>query len=224
MYRKYPSIKVFLYTISISSSLISLGLYFTRKRKNTSLFFILFYLIYSIAADLFINTYLEKNSHLESLGYRTFTVIEYLLFAAFLLGIINSRTKYTYFGVFTILFLIASLIDFYISRKSAFDSLPLGLSAILILSYCVYFLFEQIKNVSSQAIYLNPSFWIVAGLILYFSGTFFIFILSQKYLNDPKFSNAFSYINFTFTTLRNILFSIAFLLKPQKENPTISRN
>jgi hypothetical protein len=31
-------------------------------------------------------------------------------------------------------------------------------------------------------------------------------------------------MNNMFSIIRNILFSIAFLLKPQKENPTISRN
>jgi len=155
------------------------------------------------------------------IGFRIFTVIEYLLFTAYFYSITQSKTfkKLLYF--LSILFLGYSIFDFLMSGQGSFDSIPTGIAAILILFYSIYYLFEKIKKPDTLFLYSIPSFWIVVGLIIYFSGTFFLFIFSQNNFNNPAFKSTFSLINNSFIILRNLLFAVAFLIKPEKSKQKI---
>jgi len=52
---------------------------------------------------------------------------------------------------------------------------------------------------------------------MFFAGTFFVFIYSQTNYSNPAFRRTFELIITTFSIIRNLLFSIAFLIKPEKE-------
>jgi len=116
----------------------------------------------------------------------------------------------------SLLFIIFSIFDFFYSKSNTFDSNPTGIACILILSYSIYYLFEKIKTPDSLFLYSTPNFWIVVSLIIFFSGTFFIYIFSQSNFNNPEFKSTFNIINSSFNILKNLLFSIAFLIKPEK--------
>jgi hypothetical protein len=74
------------------------------------------------------------------------------------------------------------------------------------------------KNPDSLFLYNSPHFWIVAALLLYFSGSFFAFIYAQNFSNSPEVANTFRTITKYLTFIQNILFLIAFIIakKPDK--------
>jgi hypothetical protein len=116
----------------------------------------------------------------------------------------------------SLIFTVVSILDVFKWKSQNFDSIPSGIESILIISYCIFFLFEKIKEPDSLFLYNTPNFWIVVGLILYFAGTFFLYIYSQNNLGNPEYDKTYAFVNSSFSILKNVLFSIAFLVKPQK--------
>ena len=99
-----------------------------------------------------------------------------------------------------------------------FDSIPVGIEAIAIILMCVYYLFIQIKGVNDLFVYSTSNFWIMITFLIYISGTFFLGIMAENYLQSKAFRAQYMIqyiiINSTFNVLKNILFSIAMLMKP----------
>ena len=176
---------------------------------------IISYLIYCILADFFIN----KNFNL---GFRLFTVVEYFFLSQYFYVVSKNIFPRKVIQWGSLLFILVCIIDFFESKESTFDSKPTGISALLIISYSLVFLFEQIKEPTQVFIYTSRTFWIATALIIYFSGTFFVFLFSQGSNDSPQFENTYSLINYTFSILRNLFFAIAFLIPPEKENTGFS--
>ncbi len=185
------------------------------------LFLLLLYLIYSIVSDALVNPLLKYYTNNFFIGFRLFTIIEHVLIVLFLHHIIISLKFKKIIKVLSGLFLLYAIFDFINSKSNTFDSTPSGITSILILSYCIYYFFEKIKTPDSLFLYSTPNFWIVVALIIFFSGTFFIYIYSQNNYNDPAFKSIYNLINSTFIILRNLLFSIAFLIKTDKGKQSI---
>jgi hypothetical protein len=118
----------------------------------------------------------------------------------------------------SLLFVIYAIFDIFQSKSSSFDSFPIGVECILIITYSIYYLFEKINEPDSLFLYNTPMFWVVVGLILYFSGTFFLYIYGQNNLNDPSFRATYQLVNAGFNALKLVFLSIAFLVKPPKES------
>ena len=188
-----------------------MGVYFFRKQKDKPLSLIISYLIYCILADFFINKHFK-------LGFRLFTVVEYFFLSRFFYVVSKNIFPRKVIQWGSLLFILVCIIDFFESKESTFDSKPTGISALLIISYSLVFLFEQIKVPNQVFIYTSRTFWIATALIIYFSGTFFVFLFSQGSNDSSQFENTYSLINYTFSILRNLFFAIAFLIPPEKEN------
>lgn len=209
-------IEHFLINIASYSGIIPISLFFFQKRKKTGLFFILIYLIASILTDILFYPIILLITKNEFLAYRIFTVIEYLLISSYLHYIIKSISFKKLILILSIGFILFSLFDLINSKSNSFDSSPTGVACILILFYSIFYLFEKINKPDSLFLYSTPDFWIVVALIIFFSGTFFIYIFSQTNYNDPTFKSTFTLINASFSLLKNLMFSIAFLIRPDK--------
>jgi hypothetical protein len=97
------------------------------------------------------------------------------------------------------------------------------MESILIVSYCIFYLFDQLNKPQVIFIYQEPSFWFVVGLMVYLSGTLFLFIQADAL--DTELRRNFWKILLSATIVKNILFAIAFSTKKSKtiknsiENP-----
>ena len=100
------------------------------------------------------------------------------------------------------------------SSSSSFDSLPSGSSAILLIVYSIFSLYELLISNDQTFIYEKSKFWFTTAYVMYFAGTFFIFISAQNNFQNPVYFSFFQSLNDFFTIIRNILFSIGFLINP----------
>ncbi len=73
------------------------------------------------------------------------------------------------------------------------------------------FYFEQIKNPVNLFIYSTPNFWVVTSILIYLSGTFFIFLYSMN-LSEKELVDYWA-INYFFNILKNLLFGVAVYLQ-----------
>jgi hypothetical protein len=195
------------------------GLYFLRKRERTGLFFVLLYLITILSFNFFLHDLVLVLGGNKFFSYRLFTIIEYFLITGFFLESVSIRKAKNVIKILSLLFLIFSIFDLVISKSDSFDSTPTGVSSILILLYSIYFFYEKIKNNENLFLYETPNFWVTVSFVVFFSGTFFIYIFSQNNLNDPEFLSTFAVINRAFSIVKAIFISIAFLIKPERPPP-----
>lgn len=97
--------------------------------------------------------------------------------------------------------------------------------AITVIVYSIFYFYEQLTKptIGNQLfLYNTPSFWIVIAFLIYFSGTFFLYIYSQNkdLSTDNDFKTQYAIINSIFILLENILLGIAMLVKNKTETRT----
>ncbi len=199
---------IVLIILGLLAQVSPLVLYFVFYKKISKLvevkvFF--FYVVLSFASIIISGIF---KSH-QSIIISVFAICEFAFFSALLyLCIKNKKVKKIIFIV-AILNLLIEIVLFY-SLKSNFDFWAALLNAILIVIYSIYFFYEQINSQEAQVIYKSHQFWLVAGCIIYLSGTLFLFLYTAE-LKDKETSSLWI-INIAFEIVKNISFSIAFIL------------
>ncbi|MBW7892032.1 MAG: hypothetical protein H3C48_13630 [Chitinophagaceae bacterium] len=171
-------------------------------------------MLYSILVNttLFSNEDLWK--YLPAAG-RLSTIVEFILFSAVFFRIIQSKTFKKGMLYLTIVVGAYLVYSFITSSSGSIDSVPSGLTALIFFIYCIYYLFEKVKDISSPFLYDFPEFWIVVSIIIYAAGTFFPFINAQTYLHSPGFKDDYELIHSTLYIIRNLLFCVAMLVNPK---------
>ena len=91
-----------------------------------------------------------------------------------------------------------------------FDSLPTGIEAIILIIFSILCLLEILN---SNDIFKKSKTWISFGIIIYFSGSFFLFILSSSNLKYEAFANDYAMIVSIFNIVKNLLFSTAVIVE-----------
>lgn len=137
--------------------------------------------------------------------------MEFLSFILFIATNIKKKKRKRIILASIPLLIVIAFLDYSLHPTYQFDSLPSGLAAIIGITLCIYCLFLLIKKTTNIFLYQIPFFWFLSGIFIFYSGTLFLFLLSQQNLETPSFANTFVLINSAFLILRNILFSIAFI-------------
>ena len=139
--------------------------------------------------------------------YTFFTLLEYSIFSFFLfLSIINKRFRQVIFTL-SIAFIIFILTYLSFAKHPKIDSLCIGIETILIILYSFWYLYEQMKNTNNLFIYSKYEFWVIAGLLIYLAGSFFIYIFANQV--DEKLIINYWFLTNVFYIIKNFFFAIA---------------
>lgn len=171
---------------------------------------IFIYIIASLLSNLLVQT--SKNSSFVISG---FEIIEFVFFASFFYFCLkNERAKLSV--LIASIFAIGINVFLFYAFEKNFDFWNAILTTLLIIIYSILFFYEQVNSVNSLIIYQNFDFWVVTGCILYLSGTLFLFMYTSSMTDRER--NSLWFVNFAFEIVKNICFSIAFLLarKPKQ--------
>lgn len=89
-----------------------------------------------------------------------------------------------------------------------------GVLTLFIIIFALTYFYQQLNNTKNLFIYSTPAFWLVSGILIYKTSTFFLFIYSNVLHQSQKANfyliNSISYI------LLGIFFTIAFSIKDKK--------
>lgn len=219
-------LKVIIYT-GLFSHLLPLVFFllFKLHSKEKSLRVVFLYIIYCILNEL-ASYYLQlvRSENLLIL-FALFTVAELSFFCLFYYYILPDNKAKKFIFPAWLCFIIFSLIDFFfINKRDRFDSFTSGLQSIFIIGMCIYYLFLQIKGSTNLQVYSTSNFWIIITFLIYLSGLFFLYILTETMINDKAFQIQYLYINSIFNILKNVLLSIAMLMKAGQIEPQQKRN
>lgn len=195
----------------ISYFLPVIALFFRFKtNKQVMAGFFVFYLLYSLLNDVAVG-YMPVSS-MSYLMLAIFTIVEYVLFASFLHKVLRgSYVRKSLIGI-SILFVAFLILRSFTHFGNTFDTLPASIESLIILFYCVVYFFEQIKQPTSLFLYNEKEFWIVCGFMIYSACSFFIFLLSSQ-LSEGELNKYWIIARFG-NILKNLLFAVAFFIKP----------
>ena len=198
---------------------------FKLHSKEKSLRVIFLYILYCIFNEVLTYYLHSVRSNSVFIFFALFTVAELSFFCLFYYYIIpNDKVKKLIFPTW-LCFIVFSLIDFFLINKLAgFDSFTSGLQCILIIGMCIYYLFLQIGGSTNLQIYSTANFWIIITFLIYLSGVFFLYILTETMINNKAFGIQYVYINSIFNILKNVLLSIAMFMKPGNTTPETKKN
>ncbi|MHA4809297.1 hypothetical protein ACX0G9_14390 [Flavitalea flava] len=186
---------------------------FLKRNKNGGLWVIFFYCIVSFFTDL---TFSSLKTRINPFYiYGSFTILEYTLFALFFYSSFSEKILKYILILGSLIFYIMAILNFSGRKTENFDSLTASLESILIIVYCIFFLYEQIKDPAVFYIYYSKKFWIIIAFLIYFSSTLFLFLYAATFTKQEH-SNYWS-INNIFNILKNAFFTISFAMKKSKK-------
>lgn len=193
-----------------------------REKTLTVIFYYILFCILNEALGYYLNKIHFKNIFIV---WAIFTVVEFSFFCLFYYYAIPSGwMKKTVLPIWS-LFFVFSCIDFFlINQLNAFDSITSGVESIIIIILCIYYLAAQLKGTSNLFIYSTSNFWVIITFLIYLSGTFFLYIMAENMIHARAFQIQYSIINSVFNVLKNILLSIAMLMKEIPPNEQHKKN
>ncbi len=194
-----------------------------KLNKTSSHLTVFVYCLYALLNDLVRNS--ELISHLipnlaksDFLLLSTFTIIEYTLLAYYIYNLFKNKTFKRVLLIASCIFLVIAFGNLILEMNSntpQFDSVPIAISSLILITASIFYFFESIQDPDITFIYSKPSFWVVVGIMIYFSGTFFLFLQYDNLSEEDK--NNYWIISIICFVLKNIFFSISFILKPENQ-------
>ncbi|HEU5364437.1 MAG TPA: hypothetical protein VFU62_02835 [Hanamia sp.] len=182
--------------------------------KQKPLRVILFYILYCIVNEG-VSFYLQmlRSPYFITL-LNLFTIVEYTFFCYFIYLILPKSWIKMVVQILWIGFILFAFIDyFFFSKTRDFDSIASGIEAIIVLLLCMAYLFSQIRGNNNLLVYSTFNFWAVIAFFIYFSGTFFLYLMADKMMYNISFQKMYFIINISFNIFKNLLLCVAMTMK-----------
>lgn len=196
---------------------------FSKQNKHALSIIIFSYCLYSLTIDI-VRSFEHSSTFISNLPFAdffllsTYTIVEYILLASCIYILLRRKTLKRLILILSIIFLIVAITNLIQSlrvKSSDLDSIPIAVSSLILITGSILYFFESIQNPEIGFIYSKPGFWVVVGIMIYFSGTFFLFLQYDNLSKQEK--DSFWIINIICFILKNIFFSISFILKPENQ-------
>ena len=145
-----------------------------------------------------------------------FTILEFSVISYFTYtSLVRKRLKVIPI-IGALVFYPIAIVNF-TKEQATFDSVPASLEAIIIITYCILLLYEQISNPEVLFVYNTKKFWVTIAFFLYFSSTLFLFLYARSFTQSDY--DKYWTINNFFEILKNILFSVSFIMRKGSRDP-----
>lgn len=130
----------------------------------------------------------------------------------------KARKVLLYTGIcFTVFYISFSALA---SNKDSIDSIQIGIETIIVLLFSYYYLYERMNDTNTLFIYNTYPFWVVIGMVLYLSGSFFVYIFTN-FLSADELKKYWIITNI-FSILKSILFTVAILIHAKPTRNTLN--
>ncbi len=186
---------------------------FLKKIKKRPVWVICIYSIYSFINDQLIIYRIAHDLPTKILLYY-FTLIEYLLFAIIVFQLLRSRIAKKALIIISVIFSVFCAYWISLGNFTRFDSLQTSIECILIMVFCLIYLYEQLTKPQIEFIYNNYQFWVIISLLIYLAGSFFLFAYAADL---PKAeSDHYWPILYVCSIIKNILFAVAIYISTRQ--------
>ena len=193
---------------------VALYLLFLKRNRGEGLGVIFFYCCASWLTESIFFSILQLHipDYVHDSG---FTILEFTTISFFIYSSLRGK-RLRYIPIFGALIFYPVAILNFTKEQHTFDSIPASVEAIIIITYCILLLYEQINNPEVLFVYNTKKFWVTIAFFLYFSSTLFLFLYARTF-TQSEYDKYWTINNF-FEILKNILFSISFIMKKSSKN------
>ena len=134
---------------------------------------------------------------------------------------INARVKFLLILLLPI-YMLYYIYDYFKNGISTFGNIPTIIEFLIFIFFIIILFYESMQLNFQVVLYKRINFWLCVGFLFYTSGNFFYILLVEKFLNAQiSIKNQLILIYSIVTIIKNIIFSLSFLLK---ETPQITNN
>ena len=180
--------------------------YWKQPNSKTGLKILLFYCIISFI----INSLIEIFGDLKPF-WVLYTGVETLTFISFLYVQLKNNAVKAAARLTSIAFILFIILYAILAHeKKKIDSIPIGIESIIIIILSYYFLYEKMNDTTTLYIYSTFPFWVVVGMVLYLSGSFFIYLFAG-FLSKEEVDK-FWFVTNIFSIIKTIFFTVAIIL------------
>jgi hypothetical protein len=140
-----------------------------------------------------------------------FTPLEFILLSAVYFCKVELKPVKVLLVIIAALFIFLEAADsFLIHNLQSLDSISAASESLLLMLYSLFFFFYLLRTLEYKNPFDNPLFWYNSGVLIYFSGSFFLFIFSNYMLHVSQgYFNDMWHINDLLNVTMNILFALA---------------
>lgn len=201
--------------ISAFSALLPAIIFLFRFPKTPDeklLWVVFFYLLLSFFSDV-LTIWNITPGNFTTLQNTIFTIFEFLMFITYLS--LSLKNKFIVKLSSVVAFCYTVFASFYIllnkKKHEDYYTLVTTIENVIIITLCVIVLYNFIKTPQILFIYSYSQFWIVIGILFYLAGTFFLSLVLKELPNQEQ--EKYWILNLFSNILKNIFFTIAFLMK-----------
>jgi hypothetical protein len=199
------------------SLLLPIILFFFQKNRSRELWVIYFYVLFSVLRQILIQLFSKHNPTVVEILGELNPLTNYLFIGSFFYIANENKLDKKFIIIISVLYIPTQFFQFLFELTDSSLSIISTINTLIVLGFCLIYFYNQLKNPDITFIYLLPSFWITSAIFLFSSGTFFVFWYNLLYRNDELFTYQYVYIHAIIYLIRNIIFSIALIIKPYKE-------
>lgn len=148
------------------------------------------------------------------------TVVETIAFTSFLhIQTCKKIVKRLVLSIGLLFAFMTLLLSIFSENMKLIDSIQIGIETIIILVFSFYYLYERMNDTTTLYIYSNFHFWVILGVVLYLSGSFFIYIFADSLPKNEV--EKYWVVTNILSIIKNIFFAIAIVVnsKPPKSFP-----
>lgn len=106
----------------------------------------------------------------------------------------------------------------------SFPGKSLGTYAFLMMVIAILYFLRLMTTLELERLEKEPAFWVSAGVLIYFSGNFLLWLTMNYLLEDKSLSYSIYQIGTILGFLLNVLFTIAFVCRPKAVLPKPTHN
>lgn len=206
------SMYLYIALVSIFLGFVPLSFYLLMKSKlNTTLKPIVPFLFLSFFASFyeFIFTFLLKID--VAAWFKIYTLIEFFVLVHYFYKVLEGRYKWIFY-VFASLFLVCFAFIAVEGKLIIFmdgDSYLQVVESVFVITCVILWMKYAFINLAEDSLLKYPQFYFISGLLVYFSGTLFLFMLGNVILkNEREYFLDYWMVNLFF----NIFFKIVLLI------------
>ena len=172
------------------------------------------FFIYTVFSFLFLALslsalYLFKSPIYYILLLRIFLLGEFSLLCLFYSTLIDHLAVKKIWFYPILLFIIFCSYNFLTSSATGFDFIPLAVECLFFTVIILFYFYQTMRFNFSIPLFQVPGFWFSVGFLIYFSGTFFLFLFSKSMWQTPGFKIQYTLLYSTITIIKNILLCTA---------------
>ncbi|MEO7214629.1 hypothetical protein [Mucilaginibacter sp.] len=202
----------YIYTTFIvpATVLIPIAYAFINYRSLTRAFkIILAFIIFSAVMNT-IASVMARGYHMRTTGiYHIYTPFEFGFIAAFFSEFYNKRIRNILYALIVVFAVFCVLNTVFIESMMKMDSNARSVDAIILIILCMLFFAKNNSDLDSRWAD-HASNWVVAGLLLYYGSSLFMFIFFDNLTRDDIMTYVIWTLNATILVIEYILFAIGF--------------